>query len=281
MAFQAAQGDVQAQTTGGESQARDLINVGFNYEQRVGAMMALIPDSAHPDSIFANQKVREAVEYAIDRESIAKALGYGFSVAVNQPAIKRHFGYIEGYGRKYDPAKAKQLLAEAGYPNGFKTVIHSSATFSQDPLVSIQSYLKAVGIDVQLDIVAFAAWNDMVMKGWNNSLIFVTQGATDANYSGFLQRYYDVGAVRYPVLLKPKAVTDLITKSLNATDYAVQKAAAQDAVKMIVDNAMTISLWANYAVFLEQKYVREAGFGDDSWGVNAFRWTPNKAWLNK
>ena len=87
----------------------------------------LIPDTANPDSPWANQKVREAVEYAIDREGIAKALGYGYWQAPYQIPPRASSAYDSNFtlGRKYDLEKAKQLLAEAGYPDGFKMTIIS------------------------------------------------------------------------------------------------------------------------------------------------------------
>jgi len=77
-------------------------------------------DSNHPDSHFHDIKVRQAIAYAIDNTAIAKALGHGFYEPVNQWFPKKNIAYnpdIVGY--PYNPAKAKQLLAEAGYPNGF------------------------------------------------------------------------------------------------------------------------------------------------------------------
>ena len=79
-------------------------------------------DSANPKSPFANVKVRQAVQHAIDSAAIVKALYNGEGEPANQFAYKGHWGYnpsVVGY--PYNPTKAKQLLAEAGFPNGFKT----------------------------------------------------------------------------------------------------------------------------------------------------------------
>ena len=83
--------------------------------------MFLIPDSKHDTSPFSKLGVRQAVSYAIDRESMAKTLGFGFWEVVTQPNAAYQFGHIDNsqVPYKYDPAKAKQMLAAAGYPNGF------------------------------------------------------------------------------------------------------------------------------------------------------------------
>ena len=74
---------------------------------------SLFPDGNNPDSPYANLKVRQALGYAINSEAIAKTLGFGYWKTAYQfstPASKAYDPAIAGY--KYDPAKAKQLLAE-------------------------------------------------------------------------------------------------------------------------------------------------------------------------
>ena len=90
--------------------------------ESVQVLTASVPDSANPKSPFADLRVRQAAQYAIDTEAIAKTIFYGEVEPANQWIYKGHWGYnpsVVGY--PYNPAKAKQLLAEAGYPNGFKT----------------------------------------------------------------------------------------------------------------------------------------------------------------
>jgi peptide/nickel transport system substrate-binding protein len=104
------------------------------------------------ESPWSNQKVREAVEYSIDREAIATGLGHGFWKAPYQVPARDGTPYNPNFslGRKYDLAKAKALLAEAGYPNGFKTTI-IVAPFSggRDVMVAVQSYLLKLNIQTE------------------------------------------------------------------------------------------------------------------------------------
>jgi ABC-type transport system substrate-binding protein len=93
-------------------------------EKLAGAYLGsgIMFDSGNPDSPFANLKVRQAVMHAVDTEAIAKSVLNGLAVPTNQyntPASPFYNPDVKGY--PYDPEKAKQLLAEAGYPNGFKT----------------------------------------------------------------------------------------------------------------------------------------------------------------
>ena len=100
---------------------------------------------------FTDEKVRQAVNYAINTEKVQKLLA-GQGNALNQvypDGMPGHQADKEYY--TYDPAKAKQLLAEAGFPNGFKTTF---VTHNVDPFPklaqSVQADLKAVGIDADI-----------------------------------------------------------------------------------------------------------------------------------
>jgi peptide/nickel transport system substrate-binding protein len=277
LAFQSGVADIVSTMT--DSVTADLLKRGFKYEKRPGAMMNLIPDSKHTTSPFADLKVRQAISYAIDRQGLANTLGYGLWEVVNQPAIASHFGRIDNSPYTYDVAKAKQLMKESGYPNGFKASIISANTFARDPLVAIQAQLAAIGVNLELKIVEFAAWNDLVSKGWDNALLWVTQGATDTNYVAFLDRYYGAKSIRYTVMAKPAGLTDLIDKALATPDYATEKSLCQQAVKIIVDDVTAIPVYTGSAAYVMTERVQDTFFSN--LGGSGFRWSAEKAWLKK
>jgi len=100
---------------------------------------------------FDNVKVRQALSWAINRDKLVKLLA-GQAVSLWQFYPKGMPGHEEGkvfYG--YDPAKAKQLLADAGYPNGFKTQLYTD-NVDPDPklMQSVQADLAAVGVTAEL-----------------------------------------------------------------------------------------------------------------------------------
>jgi len=101
-------------------------------------------------SPFKNLKVRQAVFHAIDREQIARLLVQGGSRVPPAPCFPTQFGCDGTAAVLYDfnPAKARQLLAEAGYPNGFETEIVSYVLPQWG--ASVQSFLNAVGIRAKL-----------------------------------------------------------------------------------------------------------------------------------
>ena len=115
---------------------------------------------------FDNVKVRQAICYAIDRTKIVKLLG-GQASVIDQIYPVGMPGHQDGTNfYPYDPAKAKQLLAEAGYPNGFSTTYYAD---NVDPVPkiaqSIQNDLQAIGIKCSLKVMDRATyWNFISLK---------------------------------------------------------------------------------------------------------------------
>jgi ABC-type transport system substrate-binding protein len=112
---------------------------------------------------FDDQKVRQAVNYAIDTAKIQKLLA-GQGQALNQVYPDGMPGYqADAQFYTYDPAKAKQLLADAGFPDGFKTTF---VTHNVDPFPklaqAIQADLKAVGINADIKQMDRATYWDYI-----------------------------------------------------------------------------------------------------------------------
>jgi len=127
---------------------------------------------------FLDLRVRQAIDLAIDRKALAEYAMEGLGKASSQMVTPSIFGFNKSLPeRKYDPAAAKKLLADAGYPNGFKIQL----SFTKDRLpgdtqvgTSIAQMLAAVGIDAtpnaQPAAVFFPARTrgefSMSMSGW-------------------------------------------------------------------------------------------------------------------
>lgn len=134
--------------------------------------------SALPKNPFLDLRVREAIDLAIDRKALAEVAMEGLGKPANQMVTPSIFGFNKALGeRKYDPVAARKLLADAGYPNGFKLQL----SFTQDRLpgdrqvgTSIAQMLAAVGIDAQANAQPAAVFfpartrgeYSMSMSGW-------------------------------------------------------------------------------------------------------------------
>jgi peptide/nickel transport system substrate-binding protein len=110
---------------------------------------------------FANNvKLRQAALYGLDRESMAKATLYGTGGAVNYYWVKGQPGYDETLP-KYDfqPEKAKQLIKEAGYPDGLNTTLSFIARPMDQRIAEMtQAMLGPIGIKIKLDALERMAW---------------------------------------------------------------------------------------------------------------------------
>ena len=102
---------------------------------------------------FTDLRVRQALNYAVDKQSIAQNLYQGMAEISNQIVPRGAAGYASAPEFPYNPTKAKRLLAEAGYPNGFtSTMLVTSGAYVKDVELeqAVQQQLAAVGVNVQL-----------------------------------------------------------------------------------------------------------------------------------
>lgn len=109
------------------------------------------------DSPFKDVRVRRALNIAINRPPMLKAIFAGQAKPANQPATRGEFGYNPDLPQfDYDPAKARALLLEAGYPNGVKFTMEMTGVFSAYLAVyqQIAADLKRVGVDVEIRTIA-------------------------------------------------------------------------------------------------------------------------------
>ncbi|WP_295543230.1 glutathione ABC transporter substrate-binding protein GsiB [uncultured Pseudacidovorax sp.] len=101
---------------------------------------------------FDNPKVREAINYAINKEALAKVAFSGYAIPA-EGVLPKGVQYNAKLGPwPYDPKKARELLKEAGYPNGFESTLWSAYNYStaQKVIQFVQQQLAQVGIKVQV-----------------------------------------------------------------------------------------------------------------------------------
>jgi peptide/nickel transport system substrate-binding protein len=141
------------------------------------------------DEAFNNPKVREALQYAIDRPRMCSALLNDLCAPSYQWAEEHHPWYNAEFGKKYayDPAKAKALLAEAGHPNDLSITMAyptggSGNMWPQPMMEYLQANLKAVGVDMK-----------MVPLEWNNILSIYRAGFGSPDYRKYNGMFYSVG----------------------------------------------------------------------------------------
>jgi ABC-type transport system substrate-binding protein len=145
-------------------------------------------------------KVRAAMEYAIDRDEINRVVFSGLAESANQLFPKGTAGYdpSQAGGYKYTPAKAKQLLSGAGYPKGvsFKLVVLGGIPTYERMAPLLQSELAKAGFHVQLvRIQPSAILSDFYGKSGANAIIIVNLTNGPALWNNYLNNYTSIGFV--------------------------------------------------------------------------------------
>ncbi|GIX46763.1 MAG: ABC transporter substrate-binding protein [Candidatus Tectimicrobiota bacterium] len=133
---------------------------------------------------FNDIRVRRAFMHAIDRQAIVDTLWPGglANLAIS-PVPPGYFGHIPVEMPEYNPELAKKLLAEAGYPNGFKVENYFITKSFAYPkiMVLVQEQLKKVGIDVQLQLVEHPTYHRNIRKNLNPFVLYGGTRLTDAD----------------------------------------------------------------------------------------------------
>ena len=245
------------------------------------AIVGIAGDSAHEDSPFSDIRVRQALAYAIDNAAIAKFMGYGIYEATNQFSANGHYSYnpdVVGY--PYDPQKARDLLASAGYPKGFTTTLTCQQT-GTTMMSAIQNYLKEVNIDVKIDIADPGRWVQVQTGGWNNGLV-----QYDVSHSYGLDKGYSIESLMsnrsqfWPShsLYIP---TDYDTKLAQANlELNSEKRAAmlQDLMKIVTDQyCIAIPIYVSFGIAATSSEVKDL----DIKTLADHIWHPADAWLSK
>jgi len=127
---------------------------------------------------FTDVRVRQAISYAIDKESIVKNIYQGRALVATGMVAPLTTGYVPMQGYPYDPEKAKKLLAEAGFPKGLKAKLwspHGRYPKDFEMAQAIQQQLKKVGVECSLDTMEWAAYLAALRKPveTNESEIFL------------------------------------------------------------------------------------------------------------
>jgi len=147
-----------------------------------GFWMMLINPRVEP---LGDLRVRRAIAHAIDKDEIIQhVFAPGITNRLESHVPKGYYGHTEEGLRRYnfDPKKARELLAEAGYPNGFEVTLDTyNAPLYIRPVTALQSQLAKVGIKVKLDVTDQPSWTKKMTGGTATLSIFMPARIQDAD----------------------------------------------------------------------------------------------------
>jgi peptide/nickel transport system substrate-binding protein len=199
------------------------------------------------DTPMKNRKVREAIAHAVDRAAMVKNLVRGDSHVVDTACFRTQFGCTDEGVRHYDydPALARKLLAEAGYPDGFDIDIYA---YRERPWVeAIIGYLRAVGIRAKLAYLEYAALRD---KNWAGTtpLVYMTWGSNSVNDASAILGNFFKGSP--DDFARDDELKKWIETGDTSVDPEVRKANYKKALQRIADEVYWVPMFsyvANYA----------------------------------
>ncbi len=196
-----------------------------------GKIQVTINNSAGP---LAKAKVRQAIQYATDKQAILQVAGGGYGRVIASDDVPGDPWYMPNLNKSYayNPAKAKKLLAEAGYPHGLSltlTLPPYNYALTAGPLV--QANLDAVGIKVKIKDIQWPLWLTQVFSKHDYQLTIVDHvEARDISEYGDCTYYWLYAGC--------KAVGAMLLKAQSAKSLAGEVSGYQAVVKRINKDAV-------------------------------------------
>jgi len=249
-------GDIHEYTAVGLT-AQELVELGYDVHQRTGGTFCLIPDSANESSPFSKLEVRQAVSYAINRESMAENLGYGFA----RPAYQLYPGYSEAIvpglvKTEYNPDKARELLAEAGYPNGFTTSIYSQGYVNpENYITALAAMLTEVGITCTPEFPESGKYSEYRFGSWENSLL--AQALANLPNLNSIWSFYFLETAAFKSRYNPPEFIEAREASLNAPE--IDPLLLQECFRIIAEELMAIPYLEETVMIFQRPGANNAG----------------------
>ncbi|MBB3995397.1 peptide/nickel transport system substrate-binding protein [Sulfitobacter undariae] len=217
---------------------------------------------------FLDVKVRQAVNYAIDRNALVDNLLKGKSKVVWTPCFPSQFGCDQNVTEyPYNPEKAKELLAEAGYPDGFTTEFY--AYRDRDYAEAIASYLNAVGIKIDFKMLQYSALRELNMKG-EVPMSFQTWGSYSINdASAMVSQFFKHGSLD---MTRDDQTLEWLDVADQSNDPEKRKEYYTKALKRIADEAYWAPMFSYNTNYVTNQNVEYTPTADEVLRFTTMNW---------
>jgi ABC-type transport system substrate-binding protein len=203
------------------------------------------------DPLLSNPTVRQALNYAVDKQTIIKSVLFGAAEPMDAPMASSLFGYCKTGSYDYDPQRARQMLAAAGAAGASLDLLTPSGRYVQDQQASeaVAGYLREVGLNVNVSTSDFPSFLarvnaapsantvDMHMLGWAPAYL-----DADMQMQMFRSATHPPAGLGTAFYTDPK-VEELLAQADTEVKPDVRKQLYCDASKVIWDQAPWIFLW--------------------------------------
>lgn len=225
----------------------------------------------HP---MGDLRVRQAVMHAIQWDDVAKALSGGLGEATPLFCTKDSWAYApDAEFYEYDLDLAKQLLAEAGYPDGFETTIYTKAT-DNDTATAFQAILAQIGIKAEVNTVDSSVLAAMQAEDDIDGFI-ANRGASKMDFTNnYIRLYSSEGIKNHGIMLRPPEFEEPLFAARAAKTLEEKKENLQKAAKALVpDYVMITPLAVVYYEAFAAPDLEDSGIYE----VSLEQWTPEAA----
>lgn len=187
---------------------------------------------------FDNKKVRQAMNYAVDKVALCEAVYFGLGAPSRGPLSPVIWGFDKSLEPvyPYDVEKAKALLKEAGFPNGFEMTIYTdNRTERRNTAEFIQAYLMEAGIQANIEVMEWGALLSTSSKGVNGAFMLGWTGTGDAD--GGIGPVYDSANIGSSnrFRFKHDKIDELIRKGAGELDSAKRMEIYKELQAVIID----------------------------------------------
>ncbi|HSW56820.1 MAG TPA: ABC transporter substrate-binding protein [Dehalococcoidales bacterium] len=207
------------------------------------SVMMLYPNLKDPKSKWQNKDLREAIEYAIDKEGVATAMGFGLYKEAKMVVPEVSWGFDKNYAaRTYNPDKAKQLLEKSGY-KGTAIKILVLTGDNANTATAVKRYLDDIGLKCEVDIADPGRFfGSLYGTGWDD-LLLSSFGVLGNSLQAFHMNLGDQPLTRMGGWVLPSEMVSMSQDSRNKDTEAGQKEAAGKLYKALSDGAFLVPIF--------------------------------------
>ena len=219
-------------------------------------------NSMDPRSVWSDRRMREALEYAIDKESITNRVLRGFSDPIYETVHSINILTDPGtVPRKYNPEKARQLIKEAGMGVGheIKFTYFGASPTHRDIASVIQNNLREVGIKMEFNPVTFAAYMSKQFEpSPSNELMFWGQRGSPGDILASTKQMLHPDSIYIKGIKRPEGFDELLEKALQSMNTEEQLGYLSKMEKLAYDFAMFIPVHAQHNTVVQSPKVKDA-----------------------
>jgi peptide/nickel transport system substrate-binding protein len=213
-----------------EQESLGLAYIGFNMEKEP----------------FDDPDVRRALSMGINKEDLLEGVLEGTGTPAVGPLGEQIFGFSDAVEEiPYDPEAAQELLAEAGYEDGFETTLWTNDSRERIDIAElVQAQLSAIGVTVNIEVLEWGAYLENTSEGQHDMFILGWSTATgDADYLMYNLFHSSQQGDGNKSFLDDPEIDALLEEGRSATTEAEREDIYEEAMQLLVDDARMLYLY--------------------------------------